>query len=307
MTDPFSITAGAIGIAGVTLQGVTALLNDVQAIQNAPSLISSLEQDILAIQKVLQIFGSDEESSKLRSLSPDTQSALHLAIQHCGQACDAFRAKIKKWSANSVDGKLRWWDRARVGLFAEADVNMLRDSLAASKHTMNAALNTASLLVAYSYLSVSLDPAKISSLSTVQSSQEIKHTVETALTQLLETLDRKAASIDRRLAELTLEPPASPSTRDQGSVDQLNDAITSLVDAKQLLKELSSETLRARPQQKLERIHAQDDGWLIAGFANTRSSDEQVSQEIRDVSAVRGGRGIVGKAQGININEFFGT
>lgn len=145
MADPFSITVGAVGTAGVALQAVTALLNDFQAFRNAPALIMSLEQQIVDMQAVLQLLDLEDESSKLRTLSPNAQSALWSATEHCAQACERFHAKIKKWTAHSTDGKMRLWDRARFGLFAEADVDMLCEQLRTCKNTVTTAVATATL------------------------------------------------------------------------------------------------------------------------------------------------------------------
>lgn len=49
MADQFSVAVGAIWTAGVALQAITALLNDVLAIRNAPALITSLEQQIVDV------------------------------------------------------------------------------------------------------------------------------------------------------------------------------------------------------------------------------------------------------------------
>ncbi|KAL2838608.1 hypothetical protein BJX68DRAFT_272547 [Aspergillus pseudodeflectus] len=148
MTDPFSLAAGAIGTIGLALQTITALFNDIQAIQNAPALITSLGRDLKAVQAVLQQFNSPAILTTLQTLGPETQSALWLAVQQCTQACHSFRVKVQKWTSRSTDGKMHWWVRARVGLFEVAEIEFLRDALAASNDTMNAALSLATLLSA---------------------------------------------------------------------------------------------------------------------------------------------------------------
>jgi hypothetical protein len=42
MADPFSITAGAVGIAGAALESIKALLDDIQAVKAAPEAIIDL-------------------------------------------------------------------------------------------------------------------------------------------------------------------------------------------------------------------------------------------------------------------------
>jgi hypothetical protein len=145
MADPFSIAAGALGTIGFALQTIAALCSDIQAIQNAPVLITSLRKDLEVVHAVLQQFNSPTNLTTLHTLHPEAQSALWLAIHECAQACHAFRAKVQKWTSRSADGKMHWWVRARVGLFEVAEIGFLREALAASKETMTAALASATL------------------------------------------------------------------------------------------------------------------------------------------------------------------
>jgi hypothetical protein len=52
--------------------------------------------------------------------------------------------KLAQWTKHSKDN-LHWWDRVRVGLFAEATVEALSEQLNRCKSTMNAAVSTAAL------------------------------------------------------------------------------------------------------------------------------------------------------------------
>ena len=147
MTDPFSITAGAVGITSVALQSITALLEDIQAVKNAPEVIADLKEDLSAVETVLTTLNSELEESALGTLSPGAQAGLRLATANCRRACDKFRTKLKKWTKHSADDTMHWWDRVRVGLFAEADVEMLSEQLRKCKDTVGAAIGTATLYV----------------------------------------------------------------------------------------------------------------------------------------------------------------
>jgi hypothetical protein len=147
MADPFSITARALGTIGLALQTIAALCSDIQAIQNAPALIASLDKDLKAVHAILGQFNSLASLEALTTLRPGTQSALWLAIYQCERACHSVRDKVQKWTSRSTDGKMHWWVRARVGFFEVAEIGFLRDALAASKETMTAALASATLYV----------------------------------------------------------------------------------------------------------------------------------------------------------------
>jgi hypothetical protein len=146
MTDPFSITAGTVGIAGVALQSTTALIDDIQAIKDTEA-IAELKEDLAAIETVLRTLDWELEGLALDVLSPGAKAGLGLATTNCTRACDKFRAKLKKWTKHSADDKMHWWDRVRAGLFAEAEIEVLSEQLRRCKDTVNAAIGTAILYV----------------------------------------------------------------------------------------------------------------------------------------------------------------
>jgi hypothetical protein len=152
MTDPIGITAGAVGIAAATLHSVNTLIDDIQAIKNAPDAIADLKQDLCTIETVLRTLDSQTEESALEGLSLDAKSGLSLATAGCKRACDKFRTKLKKWTKHSADDTMHWWDRVRVALFAEAEIEILSARLSSCKDTVNAAINTAALYVPTSCL-----------------------------------------------------------------------------------------------------------------------------------------------------------
>lgn len=141
MTDPFSITAGAVGIAGVALQSVKALLQDVQAIRDAPTAIKDLREDLLAVEIVLEPLHAALQGST-EMLSHDAGAGLGLTINNCKRACDKFRTKLKKWMKHSTGNGIHWCDRVRVGLFAETEIELLSEQLNKCKDTVTSAVST---------------------------------------------------------------------------------------------------------------------------------------------------------------------
>lgn len=147
MADPFSITAGAVGIAGVALQSVKALLDDIQSIKDAPEAIKDLKEDLLAVEVVIKPLDTALQGSAFETLNHDARAGLGLAINNCKRACDKFRTKFKKWTKHSTDDKIHWWDRVRVGLFAEAEIEVLSEQLSKCRDTITSAVATATLYV----------------------------------------------------------------------------------------------------------------------------------------------------------------
>jgi hypothetical protein len=168
---------------------------------------------------------------------------------------------------------------------------------------------------------------RLSAAQTAETTNEIKDnltTQQTELTQMLQGLEERTANINFQLASLTPEAPApsdsytrlisqdrNPSTNtshDARNVPEgpylATDILNFFHHSKQLLKELLSDTRAARTEQRMEKIRMEDGGKLLAGTINTQGKQE-ISQDIKDVSAVRGGRGIVGVAENVNIKDFF--
>jgi hypothetical protein len=141
---------------------------------------------------------------------------------------------------------------------------------------------------------------------------------------VLQSLDERTAYINLQLASLTPETPAPADSythfisQDRnlptdfshsahnvpGGPYLATDILSFFHHSKQLLTELLSDTRAARTEQRMENIHMEDGGKLLAGTINTQGKEE-ISQDIKDVSAVRGGHGILGVAENINIKDFF--
>jgi hypothetical protein len=141
---------------------------------------------------------------------------------------------------------------------------------------------------------------------------------------MLQGLDERTANINLQLASLApkIPAPASSCTHfvfedrtlpTETSHDTHNvpegpslgtDILLFFHHSKQLLEQLISDTRAARTGQRMENLRMEDGGKLLAGTINTQGKQE-ISQGIKDVSAVRGGRGIVGVAENVNIKDFF--
>jgi hypothetical protein len=147
MADPFSITAGAFSVVGFTLQSITALLEDIHAIKNAPKAIADLQKELSTAETVLATLDSELQGSTLEILSPNAKVILSLATTNCKRACDKFRTKLQKWTKHSTDDAIHWWDRVRIGLFAEAEVEVLSEQVRKCKDDVRVAIGTATLYV----------------------------------------------------------------------------------------------------------------------------------------------------------------
>lgn len=133
---------------------------------------------------------------------------------------------------------------------------------------------------------------------------------EAETTQMLYGIYALIIRVNRKLRDITLKVSSHGSDSDilscQEATGELRNGITRLTASKQLVQELLSDTHWERAGQTLKGIRIEDGGKLLVGYVNTQGSDAQVSQDISNVSAVRGGRGMVGVAHNINVKDFFG-
>jgi hypothetical protein len=142
--DPLSVLASTLGIASAAVHSVNTLIHDINAIKDAPELIADLRDELTAVKAVLMAINNAHGASQLENLSPGSKEALQVAVTNCEKACDKFRQKLDRWTRHS-DDKIHWWDRVRVGLFAEGTIEALSDQLDRYKSTMNTAVSTATL------------------------------------------------------------------------------------------------------------------------------------------------------------------
>lgn len=128
------------------IKSINALIHDINATKDAPDGIMDQRSELAAVHAILTVLDDARKGSKLAALTPDVIAALQVAVASCETACDRFGAKLKRWTRHSED-RVHWWDRVRIGLFAEATIEALRKQLGCSKSTVNMAVSTAALYV----------------------------------------------------------------------------------------------------------------------------------------------------------------
>jgi hypothetical protein len=144
MADPFSVTAGVIGIVVPALHGVRLLLEDLQQLRDASKTVKRLTENVQAVDTALQLLkGVEEREWKL--LGEDVAQESKVTISSCTQACNSFRANLQQWTRHSSDGKLVMQDRAKVALLKKGEINTMVEQLANCKLTINTVVSIATL------------------------------------------------------------------------------------------------------------------------------------------------------------------
>jgi len=144
MADPLSITASVVGIIAPALHATRLLLADLQQLKDAPKTIKHLVEDVRSVDAALELLQSVEKR-EWGLLGAGVAEQAETTISSSTQACNIFRADLKKWTGHSEDGKLAWLDRANVGFFKKDQVKAMSEQLQSCKLAINLIVGVATL------------------------------------------------------------------------------------------------------------------------------------------------------------------
>jgi hypothetical protein len=147
MADPLSITASVVGIVVPALHATRLLLADLQELKDAPKAVKRLVEDVRSVDTALELLNGIEER-EWDLLGEDVAMQSKTTISSSTQACNLFRAELKKWTGHSEDGRLAWRDRANVGFFKKDQVKAMSEQLQSCKLAINLIVGVATLWVA---------------------------------------------------------------------------------------------------------------------------------------------------------------
>lgn len=144
MADPLSITASVVGIIVPALHGTRLLKADLQQLSDAPKTIKRLTDDVQSVRITLELLRGLEEID-WNSLGQNVAEQSKATISSCTQACELFRADLRKWTRHSEDGKLTWLDRVNVGFFKKDQPKAMSEQLQSCKLAINLIVGVATL------------------------------------------------------------------------------------------------------------------------------------------------------------------
>lgn len=144
MSDPFSITAGVVGITVAALHSVRLLLDDLQHLNDAPKTIRRLLEEVRSVEAALGLLQS-VENREWELLGPGVSKESENTITSCTQACTLFRTELQRWTKHSSDGKLVWADRAKVGFFKQGQIKAMSEQLQNCRLAINSIVSIATL------------------------------------------------------------------------------------------------------------------------------------------------------------------
>ncbi|KAK4956158.1 hypothetical protein LTR66_013354 [Elasticomyces elasticus] len=124
MTDPFSITAGAVGITGAALSGVSKLRQTVSGWKNAPQEVKDIESRLGAVQDTLTFL----EGLKIPDIALSTR----------------IKAGLEQ---TAIDKSMSTRDRFSVGIWHRAKVERFKTQVESCQSSVVFATTSAQLLL----------------------------------------------------------------------------------------------------------------------------------------------------------------
>jgi hypothetical protein len=125
--DTLSTVANGFGIVGFGTHAFHRLLEDIEAVRNAPDELAALAQELHSVEDVLRSVDSGSEGF------PRDTTVLKKQIGFCQTNCDKLRSKLAGWTKRSEDGSLHILDRVAFAYFARGEVATLKTELQACK------------------------------------------------------------------------------------------------------------------------------------------------------------------------------
>ena len=144
MAEALSVAAGVTGLVVPALHGIRLLLDDIQKIVDAPTLVESLKQDLTSLDTTLESLKAIKDAV-WTTLGDTIATQSKTAISTCKTACETFHSDLQRWTRRSQGGKLSWRDRAKVGFFKEHQIKAISEHLQSCKLTCNNVVGIATL------------------------------------------------------------------------------------------------------------------------------------------------------------------
>ena len=95
MAEPLSLAANIVGVAVPALHVARLLLDDLEAIVDAPKAVESLKGDLESVDSALESLRRINDA-EWKSLGVTVAHESKAAITACERTCDMFRADLKR-------------------------------------------------------------------------------------------------------------------------------------------------------------------------------------------------------------------
>ncbi|KAL5370840.1 hypothetical protein DPSP01_014638 [Paraphaeosphaeria sporulosa] len=148
--DPFSITAGAVGITDFALSSIDQLRKTISSLTEAQDVVQDINSNLEAIQRpltALQELKFPDGPSCTAAKEDLKKTGVAEAVNKCGQACADFNEKLSKWTKHSTNTKLSLRDRMLVGVWNKEKIGTFRTRVRTCQSIVQLSVESTQLLV----------------------------------------------------------------------------------------------------------------------------------------------------------------
>ena len=116
MTDPLSVSAGVIAVAGLAYSSSKALYELISTIRDAPQVFQNLNQYIAALSQTLNALKTNVDGcgAKLSVSQIAYLQEVKPTLEGCDLACKDFKTKIERLTVHSQDGRRSFRDGIKL-------------------------------------------------------------------------------------------------------------------------------------------------------------------------------------------------
>ncbi|KAF2006538.1 hypothetical protein P154DRAFT_517605 [Amniculicola lignicola CBS 123094] len=287
--DPFSITAGAIGITGVATTSIAQLHTLIDGLSEAQDVVADVASSLTNIERPLaaldQLAISDEATS-IAAKEDLRKAGVAEAVNKCGDACKEFSKDLTKWTRHSTTTKLSLRDRLSVGVWNREKIRTLRMQLQSCEATVHFAVTSTQLML-------QLRSERMSEADRENVRKQLQ-TLETKIQEHIELTTRQQEEAQARKQELQEEP----EDEDDGSAQRAL-AIKEVEEQSRLLEAdqvscgvVFSQVRSKRSGQDISNVVTLDNSRALVGLP--ASVVGKINQRITDVRTESGSVAVVG-------------
>ncbi|PSN60754.1 hypothetical protein BS50DRAFT_681332 [Corynespora cassiicola Philippines] len=143
MAEALSFTASTIAIVTLAYKSTKSFIDFIEALKDAPQMISDLKGDVSAVQNVIKLLENLIERSEVNTIPDEIRLCLSSAkvpLKDCETVIRAFQSKLIDWFHNSK------WSMINASL-KEAKIQKFRMRMKDTQETLHLALTVCSLKV----------------------------------------------------------------------------------------------------------------------------------------------------------------
>ncbi|CAI6334705.1 unnamed protein product [Periconia digitata] len=288
--DPFSITAGAIGIAGVAATSIQQLRSLISGLTEAQDVLRdvkiTLDNIVQPLSAISAIVTDDSTADMAKECLRKTGVAD--AVNACGDACSDFNKKLAKWTKHSTDKKLSLRDRLTVGLWNKEKMRTFRTRVQSCQTEVQFAVSITQLMV-------QLRSEKSSETHRSGVERQLQ-TLEFKIQEHLDSTKKQLQDAQARKVELEEDEDEEEDDAQRMLAIQEVKEQERLLEANQVSCGVMHSQVEALSRQDISNVETLDNSEAYVGMPSSVAG--KIDQRIKDVRTVNGSRAVIGVFDG---------